>query len=243
MKKILIAITAVLCSHTLLAQVKEGTILYERKMDMHRRIQDEQMKAMMPQFRTSKHQLLFSDSVSIYKAVQEEEAPDPFADGGGNRVMFRMSAGEGEQYRNFSNQRFIESRELGAKTYIIEDTIRQQPWKLTDETKTILNYSCKKATRKTERGQEVEAWYTEAIPCPAGPEGFASLPGAILQLNINNDEIVYVATAVSDKVNAKELKEPSKGKKVNRAEFAKLMQEMYGSPGQGGGNRVIRIMN
>jgi GLPGLI family protein len=242
MKKILIAFTAMLSTFVVAAQLKEGTIIYERKIDMHKRIADEQMRAMMPQFRTSKHQLLFSDSTSIYKAVPEEEAPDPFAGGeGGARVMFRMAGGEGEQYRNFSQSKFVESRELGAKTYIIEDSIKQQPWKLSDETKTILNYTCKKATRTNDRSQVVEAWYTEAIPCPAGPEGFASLPGAILELNINNNEMVYSAVSVSDKVNKKDIKEPSKGKKVTRAEFAKLMQDAFGAPGPGG--RVIRIMN
>jgi GLPGLI family protein len=242
MKTILIASTTLLFAITATAQVKEGTIIYERKIDMHKRITDEQMKAMMPQFRTSKHQLLFSDSTSIYKVVPEDEAPDPFAGSeGGGRVMFRMAGAEGEQYRNFSQAKYVESRELGAKTYIIEDTIRQQPWKLTDETKTILNYTCKKATRTSERGQNIEAWYTEAIPCPAGPEGFASLPGAILQVNVNTNEMVYNALSVSDKVEKKEIKEPSKGKKVSRAEFVKLMQDAFGAPGSGG--RTIRIMN
>jgi GLPGLI family protein len=55
--------------------------------------------------------------------------------------------------------------------------------------KRLLNYPCKKATRTNERGQEIEAWYTEAIPTAAGPESFASLPGAILQLDINKGEI------------------------------------------------------
>jgi GLPGLI family protein len=242
MKKFVFALSTLLTAHACMAQIKEGTIVYERKIDMHKRIQDEQMKAMIPQFRSTKHQLLFSDSTSIYKVVAEDEAPDPFASEGGPRVVMRMGGSEGEQYRNFSQSKLVESRELGAKTYIIQDSIKQQPWKLTDETKTILNYSCKKATRTNERGQTIEAWYTESIPCPAGPEGFASLPGAILQINVNNGDVVYNATSVSDKVDKKEIKEPTKGKKISKEEFAKMMTEMYGAPGPGGG-RVIRVMN
>ncbi len=240
MKKFMFSIAALLTAQVLFAQMKEGTIIYERKINMHRKITDEQMKAMIPEFRTSRHQLLFSDSTSRYKAVVEENAPDPFAPAGGGQVMIRMGADGSEQYRNFSEAKLIKSRELGAKTYIIEDSIKQQGWKLTDETKIILNYVCKKATRTNERGAEIEAWYAENFLTPAGPENFAGLPGAILQLDINKGEIVFTALSISDKVDKKEIHEPKKGKKITRAEFTKLMQDMMGNPGPGG-NRVIRI--
>jgi GLPGLI family protein len=240
MKKILFSTTAFLSALTLSAQPIEGTITYERKINMHRRMTDEQMKAMLPEFRTTKHQLLFSDSISLYKAMPEDITPDPFAsNGGGQVVMIRNAADGGEQFRNFSEAKAIESRELGAKTYLIEDTIKQQSWRLTDEIQIILNYTCKKATRQNERGQTIDAWYSESIPCPAGPENFASLPGAILRLDINKGEIIFNAITISDKVNKNEIKEPKKGKKITRPEFMKMMEEMMGNPGPGG--RMIRI--
>src|SRR6266487_5209739 len=103
------------------AQIKQGTILYVRKIDVHRRMQDEQMKAMVPQFRTDKHELLFSDSVSVYRSVQENEAPDPF-NNGGDQIMIRIGGpGEGGAlYKNFSNQKLFEQTELGDKDYIID---------------------------------------------------------------------------------------------------------------------------
>jgi GLPGLI family protein len=242
MKKIVFSIAAFLAAEGLFAQIKEGLIVYERKVNMHRRITDEQMKAMMPEFRISNYQLLFSDSTSLYKAVPEENAPDPFASPtGGGGMVFRMGADGSEQFRNFSQAKLIESRDLGAKTYIIEDSIKQQPWKLTDETKTILNYTCKKAVMQTERGQNVEAWYTESIPCPAGPESFANLPGVILQLDVNKGEVVYTATNVSATVAKNEIQAPKKGKKITRQEYSKMMQDMIGA--QPGGGRIIMRMN
>jgi GLPGLI family protein len=239
MKKILLSAAALLTINVLFAQIKEGTIIYERKLNLHRTIKDEQMKAMMPEFRTSKHQLLFSDSTSIYKAVPEETTPDPFATGGGGGFVMRMGGDNAEQYRNYSQAKAVESRELGAKNYLIEDTISTQGWKLTDETATILNYPAKKATRKSVTGQTIDAWYTESIPTPAGPESFASLPGAILKVVVNDGDVVYTAISVSDKVNKNDIKEPKKGKKITRAEYMNLLQEMRGNPGPGG--RVIRI--
>lgn len=241
MKKITLSIAAIIAATTLVAQTREGTITYERKVNMHRRITDEQIKAMIPEFRTSKHQLLFSDSTSIYKAVVEDETPDPFASGNGPTVMIRTAGDGGEQYRDYSKGKAVDARELGAKSYIIEDSIKQYGWKLTDETKTILNYTCRKATFKSDRGQAVEAWFTESIPCPAGPEGFSGLPGVILAVDVNNGEMTYTATNVSDKVDKAGLKEPKKGKKVTRQEFAKITEEMFGKPGEGG--RVVRIGN
>jgi len=242
MKKVLIALVAMLSTIVVVAQLKEGTILYDRKIDVHRKIQDEQMKGMVPQFRTSKHQLLFSDSMSVYKAIPEEEAADPFVSGeGGGRMMFRMAGADAIQFRNYNQQKLVESREMGAKTYLIEDTLKAQPWKLTGETKSILKFNCKKATRTNDRGQVIEAWFTDAIPVPAGPEAFAGLPGAILQVSVNNGEMELLATSVSEQVNKKEIQEPTKGKKITRAEFGKMMQEAFGGPGQGG--RTIRIMN
>ena len=108
------------------AQIKQGTIIYERKVDVHRRMQDAQMKAMVPQFQTAKSELIFSDNISVYKALPEENAPDPFNNGGGNVVMIKIG-GPGEDavlYKNYSSQKFLEQTELADKPYIIDDTVK-----------------------------------------------------------------------------------------------------------------------
>jgi GLPGLI family protein len=225
------------------AQMKQGTILYERKVDVRRRMEDEQMKAMVPQFRTDKHELLFRDNVSVYRAVQEDEAPDPF-NNGGNQIMIRIGGpgDNGVLYKNFSNQKLFEQTSLGDKDYIIDDTIHSLQWKLADETKTILNHSCKKATAKTEQENDVAAWYTEDIPAPVGPENFGGLPGAILLLDANSGEIVFTATEIKNGVEANELKEPGKGNHITRADFQKKMDEAFG-PADSTGRRIMRFNN
>jgi GLPGLI family protein len=277
MKKIFLMAFALMGFFIAKAQVKEGTIVYERKINMHKRITDEQFKAMVPEFNTSKHMLMFSDSTSMYKMVPEDEAPDPFEGGGhgGRRVVMRFSGGDaGELYKNFSLSKSIMQTELGAKSYIIEDSIRQQKWKLTDETKKISGYNCRKAITKqmmpvggrmrvmttTTTGDgnsktdsarrqsmpqlqeaEVVAWYAEDIISPVGPENNGGLPGVILQLDINKGETVYTAMDIKKTVNAKDIKVPSKGKKVTRDEFNKLQEEMMSNM-QGGG-RTMRFGN
>lgn len=266
MRKIIYLAALLFSSSSLFAQSNEGVIIYERKINMHKRIQDEQMKAMIPEFRTTKHQLLFSDSTSVYKAVPEDEMPEGFGEGGGNRVIMRMGGDNGELYKNFAMNKSIESRELGAKTYIIEDSIRPRNWKLTGETKVIQGYTCRKAisteqmmmgggmrirmggpgesnaqqdsaNRPQPRSVTVEAWYAEGITAPVGPESYGMLPGVILELNIDDGSIIYSAVEIKKSVDKKDIKEPKKGKKVTRQEFQKMQAELFES----GGGRMIRM--
>jgi GLPGLI family protein len=265
MKRIL-ALSLVLVSVTTFGQ-SVGTVTYERKMNMHRRITDEQMRAMIPEWRTSKHLLMFSDSVSVYKTLPENEAPDPFeGGGGGGRVTIRMGApGDGGlTYKNFSNGMSLIETDLGDKTYIIQDTIKQPGWKLSEETKTILGVTCKKATMKvaaprggggfqirsmnggpatrtdttrTAPPQDITvvAWYAESLPTPVGPDNYGNLPGLVLEVDMNNGETIYSAIDLKKTVDAKELKEPKKGKRITRADFASKQQEMFRNMQMGGG--------
>src|SRR5579859_295507 len=143
---------------SLLAQLREGAIIYERKIDVHRRLQDDQMKAMVPQFQTAAYELLFKDSISIYKVVPKDEAPDPFDNNaGGNHIIMRFGGpgDDGVFYRDYGSGRLLEEASLADKKYIITDTLRQEPWKLSTDTATILSHPCKKATMTTPRGARV----------------------------------------------------------------------------------------
>jgi len=244
MKKYIFTATILLSAIFAAAQIKEGTIIYERKADLHRRMQDEQMKAMVPQFRTDKQQLFFKNNISVYKAIAEDEAPDPFDNGSGGRIMIKIGGpGDGGVlYKDFSTQQFFEQTSLADKDYVIDDTVKPQAWKLADESKTILGHTCKKATVKTLMGSDVVAWYTEDIPVPIGPENFNGLPGAILLMDVNNGEIVFTAVEIKKDANEKEMKIPNTGKHLTRAEFEKKMDELFGPPTPDG-RRVIRMGN
>lgn len=222
------------------AQMKQGTIVYERKVDVHRRMEDKQMKAMVPQFRVDKHELLFNDNVSVYRTMQEDEAPDPFENRGGAQINIRIGGpgDDGMLYKDFAQQKQYQQTSFGDKDYIIDDSVHVQQWKLVDETKIILNHNCKKATTRTERGSNIVAWYAEDIPVPAGPENFNGLPGAILSLDANNGEMVFTATEIKNSVNIKDLKEPSAGKHITRADFEKKVDEAFGPP-DANGRRII----
>lgn len=244
MKRILLIALVSLAVQGAGAQVKEGKIIYERKVNMHKRLGPEQesMKNMLPEFDVSKVQLVFADNESIFRSVEEEEDIRENADQDGNRLFIRrMGGGDNQMYKNYATQKAIEQRELGPKKYIIEDSVRKWSWKLDEsETKTIKGYTCRKATTKGQQG-DVVAWYTDQIACPGGPENWSGLPGMILEVNINNDEMVYTPIEITDKGDKKIVKAPTDGKKITRKEFQKMMEEQFGAnPGGGPQIRIIR---
>lgn len=243
MKKTILAAAACILAQVSIAQVKEGKIIYERKVNMHKRLTADQetMKNAIPEFTTAKVQLVFSGNETIFKQIEEEkDIRDQAGDPEEERTIVRMGV-DNEVYKNYKTSKVIELRELGPKKYILEDSIRTLNWKLDDtETKTVKGFACKKATTKSPQGTDILAWYTDQIDCPGGPELFGGLPGMILELNISGGEIVFTPIEITDKADLKIVKAPANGKKISRREFQKMMEEQFGESRTGG--PVIRIM-
>jgi len=270
MRKIFLALTVMLVAFTsAFAQVKEGKLIFERKVNMHKMITDPEMRARIPEFRTDKFELLFNEQASMFKTIPEEEAPDPFANsggggGGGARFAFRMP--ETATYTDIPNQMQYEARSLFEKDFLIIDSLKPNKWKLSEETKTIAKFVCKKATTMIVPQQmnmrfgggrnrnnqdtttpvkpkeiELVVWYTESIAVSVGPDAYAGLPGAILQVDSDNGGNVITATEFTAKYAAKELKQPTKGDKMNRAQFAESMKKIMEDMQRGGGMGGMRI--
>lgn len=236
--------------------LKEGTIIYERKVDLYRRMTDESMKAMIPQFNTSRFEMTFSGDESLCRPVKEEEDVRNTAQEEGDRKFIRIGGGpEDEVYTNYATGMTTEMKELGPRKYRIEDSLHRPGWKLEEGERTIRGYVCRKAVAKDRNGSEVVAWYAESISSPAGPDVFGGLPGVILELGVNNSEIVFTAVDIhgngvtkrdagkgdagTGQAGKQLVKAPEGGKKITRAAFQKMMEEQFGA---GPGKPMIRIM-
>lgn len=94
---------------------------------------------------------------------------------------------------------FIKEQEN--KKFYVRKNKPMANWNLSNETKTILGYTCYKATytRSVPSGNyEITAWFTKEIPLPFGPANYSGqLPGLILELNEVN--ATYRATKVEKK--------------------------------------------
>jgi GLPGLI family protein len=238
MKKIILLIglaAALLAAYSLSAQ-SEGKITYQVKINMHRRLppDKQEMKEMVPEFNIVHDRLVFKQGESFYSPVEEEPDEEEIS-GGGMRIQFRRP--EVEYY--FNNAQFLKIayREFYGKYYLIKDSIRISPWKMLEETKSVGGYLCRSATyTDTVRNQKIVAWYTDKIKSFLGPEAFNTLPGTVLQVDINNGERVISVEKIEFVPPKKaELKIPSGGIQVSEAEFAKIVEETQKKMGQQGG--------
>ncbi|GAA0558716.1 GLPGLI family protein [Chitinophaga japonensis] len=263
MKKIIFTFGMGLVLFTASAQQKQGRVLYERTVQMRMHMMGGGAEQpMLPRSRTDQLEVLFGNNRSLRRAVADER-PEAFAgeERGGMRVNIMVAGANDITYLDFSAGRMTEQRELGTKNYIVTDSIQKLQWKLTGETMTILNYPCQQAvarrigkrnettmengelkTREIADTSQIVAWFTPAIPVPAGPEYQGQLPGMILGMDISDSRVVYRAVEITEAVDLSDIKAPSKGKKITAAEFAeereKLMKEMQRKGGRG---NTIRI--
>ena len=217
----------------------EGVITYEVKVNVHRTLpkEREEMKTMIPEFRINQDQLFFNAEASLFKPVEEEEEEIEHG-----AMRMRMQRPMNETYVNQSDLKQVRLLEFMGKKYLIEDSVTLLPWKFGADTKEIQGFSCRQATNyNEERKQSVVAWYTDGLRPFLGPEGFNTLPGAVLAVDINDGERVITAKGIELRVLKKnELKIPSAGTKTTEAEFRKLMEEQMERMRANGGNIIIR---
>ena len=233
----------------------------------------EEMMNRIPRSRTSKYELQFANNQTLWQQMEEpnQQSNQGFGGGdrgggGGMRMMVMGGGTEDVVYANLGEGRTTTKKALGVDDFLVSDSIVKLSWKLSSETQDVAGYACRKATAqrigtrmdmkmtdgKMERNEVADtsnftAWFTTDIPVATGPELQGQLPGAILELNINNGRTVYKAVSVSNTIKATDVKEPKGGKKVTAAQYAKkrdqFMEETRNSMSpQGGGNRTI-IMN
>ena len=265
MKKIFIAGCTFLSIGLVQAQQKQGTVTYERIVQMQIRLNDMPagIEQHIPRTRTDKFELVFGNNQSLWKAAEQDNDNDNMSGGDGVQIRMIVSGSDDVLYNNFTSSRSVEERNVMDKKFIIVDSIRSLKWKMTGETKTILNMPAMKSTTtnistrmmmnmdngKMERKEvqdtaNITAWFTTSIPVSAGPAEYqGQLPGLILEMDVNNGRQTFKATSISEKADLAVIKEPAGKKQYTPAEFRKerdkMMEEMQRN--NQGGNRVIRM--
>jgi len=203
----------------------------------------EQLEAQMRKMFQKTFTLDFTKSESMYKEEQELDAPKGPSSNGSVMVMSFGGGGTDVLYKNISENRMANKKELMGKVFLIKDNLVAYDWELTGETKNIGNYTCYKA--KFEREEEdiqinmidgevkeekvtkkrtLVAWYTPDVPISNGPRDYGGLPGLILEVN-DGDLTIVCSEIVLNPKEVKEIKEPIKGKIVTRKKFGDITKE------------------
>ena len=218
MKKIFLLLVSFISIHVYSQSqfITKGRIMYEKTVNQHKPLEEEgsdndwwkEMMKSYPKLVKDQFELKFNETKSVYK-LQKENTD--------NKYMWGSKPNETDNVINdINNQSISIQREIFENTYLIKDSLRNFEWKITQETREIAGFECKKAVTKICDSVVVVAFYTDQIPVSAGPESMGGLPGMILGLAIPRMYTTWFATKL-------ELVEPTiqqlnpiqKGKKVN----------------------------
>lgn len=255
MKKILkslVMLVALLINMNLFAQnahfVENGVIEFEKKSNMYaiikKKIKDrdesyiqqafDQYKKNNPQFKTAKSTLSFTKSKSVYKwpAVNETMNNNWFA----SDVLADL---KNTIVTDFDSQTSITQKSIYEDNYLVKDSVRKINWKITDETRDIAGYECRRANALIMDSIYVVAYYTNQIAVSGGPESFTGLPGMILGLALPHENITWFATKVTEvTVPDKDLLPPTKGKPTDNKGLYKILLEAMKDWGEYGKSQL-----
>ncbi|RYE36399.1 MAG: GLPGLI family protein, partial [Sphingobacteriales bacterium] len=187
----------------------------------------ENYKKNFPQFKSAKSTLKFNSEKSLYKF--NEDALPTTNNWLHNNPIADLKNIVGMDYNTETN---TIQKTVYEATYLVKDSIRKINWKITDETREIAGYECRRANAIIMDSVYVVAYYSNQIAVSGGPETFSGLPGMILGLALPHDNITWFATKVTEiAVPEKDLLPPAKGKPTDNAALKKILTTVFKDEG------------
>ncbi len=222
------------------ASAQQGSIQFDRAVQFDYDLLPEARAALRdqipPQTITSV-MLLFNESESLMKGAPsvENDAPAPVEQNiRAQRLVTRLKSQSTsrsdheiflEAYVDRENGTITERREFMGREFLITGEQPAYPWRLTGEQSEFLGFVVQRAIA-VQDSTTVEAWFTTEIPISAGPAGYGGLPGMILVVSVDNEQLVYSATEVSeDAPQASSITAPEDGSQVTRDEYEQIVKE------------------
>jgi GLPGLI family protein len=177
------------------------------------------IKDRLPQSVNSYFEFIGDTVHSLYH--QTKEAPyDP-------RDFFQPFADKNVVFNNYKTGQTISQKPIFEKTFLLEDSLLNIRWKITNDTRRIAGFECRKAVGILFDTVAVFAFYTDELTISGGPEGIHGLPGMILGMGIPRLHTTWFATKVQVvDVNTKTLAPAAKGEKVNRKTMFEAMDKV-----------------
>lgn len=196
MKKILLFI-CIVCSVHIASKaqlfIDKATIEFEVKTNVKKTIGGgmwaEMMKENMPQFKTGYYKYIFSGSKSVYKFDRWDEK-------GKVPEFMRRDDEQSTYFFDHANNKLYQQKSIIGAEFLVQDSLPKINWRLTNESRLIAGFNCRKAIGIIQDSVYVFAFYTEEIVIPGGPCTINGLPGMILGLTIPRMYTSYIATKI-----------------------------------------------
>jgi GLPGLI family protein len=181
-----------------------------------------------PQFSVFKSTLNFADNKMLFTPVKDDNATNGYFNS-------PMAGQKNTVYTDFNANQTIVQKQVFEQAFLVKDSTRKIKWKITDETRDILGYTCRRANGLIMDSIYVVAFYTDKIHVSGGPETFNGLPGMILEVAMPHENVIWVATKVTE-INPSgiNMAPPKKGKPVNNQQLKATLKEVMSDWGDDG---------
>ncbi len=215
----------------------EGSITYEKTVhiknlmkrymnslkdgDMSRTYM-EQMVTKSPETAVLERKLSFRGNETYFEPVAREQSQLV-------TQMLTMLDNGAKVYQNLEKNQVSMAMDFGGSPIVVQDSLTDVKWKITNEYRNIAGYDCRRANGITLDSVYVVAFYTDQIPTPGGPGSIHGLPGMILGFVVPEQHFNIYATKVD--MTAPTIKTDifkKKDKPSTRKEVKAKMKEVIG---------------
>ncbi len=128
--------------------------------------------------------------------------------------------------KEYNKNQLITTIEVGRDFVLLKEALDLFSWELCEETKTILGYSCNKATC-TFRGRNYIAYFTREIPFKAAPWKFHGLPGVVLEVYSADYFVSWTAQSLEIRPYERKFELPFSGvETINWHQFTRFIKNL-----------------
>ena len=186
-KKLLMAFILTIFCISVSAQITSAKITFERKTNLYKELKGnvenwlkEEDKVKIDYF-----ELFINDTCSLFKP-QESDLKENMS----------WATSKNTVLQNFKlNTRYVIKPMWGEELHLT-DSMFKRKWKITESSRKIAGYACRKAVWQANDSTRIYAWFSYDIVPATGPESFNGLPGTILGLATEDGGVVYFAKKI-----------------------------------------------
>lgn len=169
-------------------QIHAGKITYERKTNLYKKLKSSDAKEWIKEedkIKIDAFELWFNDTCSVFKPIESEL-----------KENFSWATSKNTVYQNFNTRKKYMIKTIWGEALNVSDSLSIRKWQISESTRKIAGYTCRKAMWKVNDSTRLYAWFSQELETSTGPETFNGLPGVILGLATEDGGVVYFAKKV-----------------------------------------------
>lgn len=203
------------------AQISSAKITFERKTNLFKKFKDNNVEDWMKEedkIKIDFFELFVTDTFSLFKP-QESDL----------REQMSWATSKNVVYQDFKLKKRYTIKSIWQEEIHMLDTLWYRTWQITESSRKIAGYQCRKAIWKANDSTRIYAWFSYDLIPSSGPESFNGLPGTILGLATEDGGVVYFAKKVEIlKPETSLFVFPKKKKLRNEKELIAELTKQYG---------------